>query len=192
MLNPLLGVTAERCLPLFTDLAVKSAVVLAVTLAVWAGMRLAAILDIRRPRRPVTCRTAALSLVLALAAAVPLASLRRAAHADSPTAADSPAPSSGAPTEAEITAVQQHLQGLEQERARYTVAHPNTLSPAQIATIDRLIVQTEANRDQEKFRAWEAVDNARLRREVEKPHTQQERQQIGGRYSPLNTSAPSS
>lgn len=139
--------------------------------------RLEAILDPARPRRRTTPRAAALALTLAFAVAVPLAALRPAARAAAPSPGQ-PAPAAGVPTEADIANVQQHLQSLEQAQAAYAAAHPNTLTAAQIADVDRLIQQMEYKRDDEQFAAQEATDNKRLRAEAKKPHTKKERQQI--------------
>lgn len=82
-----------------------------------------------------------------------------------PPAADAPAgqatPPPGVPTEADIAQLQQHLQGLEQERSDYVAAHPNTLTLAQTVLVDRLCGHLEENRYWEKRYAAEAAQAAR-------------------------------
>jgi beta-lactamase regulating signal transducer with metallopeptidase domain len=86
--------------------------------------RLEAILDTARPRRRVTRRAAALSLLAALALAFPLAALHPAVRADQPRFSR-PLPPVGLPTETDSAAVRQHLHALQQEKAGYAAAHPN-------------------------------------------------------------------
>lgn len=139
--------------------------------------RLEAILDPARPRRRTTRRAAALALTLAFAVAVPLAALRPAARAAAP-ALDRPAPFAAVPTEADIANVQRHLQRLEQAQATYAAMHPNTLTAAQTAEIDRFLREMEIKRSQDQFNARMAAEHKQLRAESKKPHTKAERQQI--------------
>ncbi len=143
--------------------------------------RLEAILDARRPRRRATRSAAALALAVTLAVAAPLASLRPAARADAP-ADTQPAPPAGVPTEADIARVQQHLQSMEQARAAYAAAHPNTLTPAQANDVDQLIEATEFKRRDEEAAVSMAAQNASAYKqawaEAKKPHTKKERQVI--------------
>jgi beta-lactamase regulating signal transducer with metallopeptidase domain len=141
--------------------------------------RLEAILDAARPRRRVTRRAAALSLLAALAVAVPLAALHPAVRADQRSASPTE-PSADVPTEADIAAVRQHLKSLEQEQAGYAAAHPNTLTSAQIAEVDQWLFATKFKQNRENFVADEATDNLRLRAEAKKPHTPQEKREIWG------------
>jgi len=141
--------------------------------------RLEAILDARRPRRRLTRCSAALAFAAALAVAAPLAALRPAARADeAPAGQDAPTP--GVPTEADLARVQRHLQSLQEARAEYGTAHPNTLTAAQIALVGRLLEASEDKRGQEEFDAFEATQNKQLRAEAKKPHTKEEREQIWG------------
>jgi len=141
--------------------------------------RLEAILDARRPRRRATRSAAALALAVTLAVAAPLAALRPAARADAP-ADTQPAPPAGVPTEADIAQVQQRLQSLEQARAGYAAAHPNTLTAAQIAEVDRLIEQMEFKRGYDSFDERMKASIKRGRAEAKKPHTKKERERIWG------------
>ena len=139
--------------------------------------RLEAILDTRRARRRVTRRSAALAVVIALAVAAPLAILRPAARADEGRKVQA-ALSAGVPTEADIAKVQQHLQGLEKARADYAAAHPNTLTAAQVADVDRLIYLTGLKRGRDSFDAREKAEYLRAKRDAKKPHSKPERQEI--------------
>ncbi len=139
--------------------------------------RLEAILDPARPRRRTTPRAAALALTIALAVAVSLAALRPAARAAAPALGQT-APSAGVPTEADIANVQRHLQSLEQAQAAYAAAHPNTLTPAQIAEIDQLLRQLEIKRGTDRFEARERLEYVQAKVEAKKPHILRERQEI--------------
>ena len=119
--------------------------------------RLEAILDTCRPRRRITRRAAALALAVALAVATPLAALRPAVRADEAQVGQA-APTAGVPTEADIAKVQRHLQGLEEEKADYTAAHPNTLSLTQIGYLDGLRQETESKRTMQRLVARELAE----------------------------------
>ena len=151
----------------------------AVTMArcspVWG--RLEAILDTRRPRRSATRRAAALALIVALAVAAPLAVLRPAARADAPLVRQS-APPPGVPSEADVAQLQQHLQSLKQMRVSYVAAHPNTLTPAQTALLNRLHQQVELKDDAERSLARETGRYAQAKAEAKKPHSAQEQEGI--------------
>ena len=152
--------------------AARSASAGAVTMARRSPVRgrLEAILDTARPRHRVTRRAAALILLAALAVAVPLAALHPAVRADAPTA--------GGPTAANIAPVQQRLQSLEQERVSYTAAHPNTLSPAQIAVVDKWLQQNDLKRGYDRFDAQENAKYIQARAEAKKPHSKSEQKEI--------------
>ncbi len=100
---------------------------------------------------------------------VPATLLRTAVFAP-PAANQAPAAqaalSAGTPTEAEIAQVHQHLQGLEQERADYVAAHPNTLTPKQAALVDQLSSEQEEVRYQAKWNAGRAARESTKHRQV--------------------------
>ena len=137
--------------------------------------RLEAILDPRRPRRRLTRRAAALALSAALLTAAPLAALRPAVRADTP-AADTP--SVGVPTATGLQAVQRHLHTLEQSQAAYAAAHPNTLTPAQAALVDKLIFLSGLKRGYDRFDARVEAQYRQARKDVKKPHSLPERQDL--------------
>lgn len=139
--------------------------------------RLEAILDARRPRRRLTRRSAGLAFAAALVVAAPLAALRPAARADEAPASQT-APAPGVPTEADLARVRLHLQSLEEARAEYGAAHPNTLTTAQIAQADELTYQADLKRGRDRFTDREAAAYAWAKVESKKPHNMQERKEI--------------
>jgi len=139
--------------------------------------RLEAILDANRPRHRLTRRSALFAFAVALIVAAPLAALRPAARADEAPAGQT-APAPGVPTEADVAKVERHLRELKQARAEYTAAHPNTLTAAQIAVVDRLLELLPLMYASKKFDADQTAQYHSARAEAKKPHNKQERQAI--------------
>ena len=139
--------------------------------------RLEAILDTRRVRRHVSRRSVALALAAAFAVAAPLAVLRPAARADEGQAGQA-APTAGIPTEADVAQARQHLLTIEQMRTDYVAAHPNRLTSAQAALVDRLRKQVEVKDDVERNFAREIGRYAQARAEAKKPRSTEEQEKI--------------